>query len=494
MSQDPFGLRQGDVALSTETANEHNSPDLLGVTYKCGICDEALHKFQETMSGEVTWLHARDWMQHDHEPEPVETTIEEHPLILCDFCGVTAVLEWAFDGDVTQAKEAEQTRIYSHIWRACHDCAPMVMDSDIDGLSSRLMSVSPKINAIRFTSSELAEIKARGKRLHSAFIPTIYATRYIGPPVKPSRLTPQLLPKVQAGLGRFWHHPGLFELIGKRRCKLPGVHSGLEDNLLVSYSAGEVPEPVFRKHVHHVAAGIAVADLFWISDKFTSLAIIAGKDLTEFTLRREDLPSSFGLLVFARPIFEVEQPHGTAGVCAVSWTIVPGGIWLNLYIQGEDANPLIPDIAEWRSEWGYLAGLNVGNGLPWGEVPHIEKLPAENILCTVFATWLLLKQPGVAETSTVAPDKKLARAYHRAGRKVPEVRVVDLRRQPRPKASTHSRTGRKLEFRELRRGHWKWITYGPKHGQRRFDYVHQYLAGPDDAPMRPPKPTVKVLR
>lgn len=492
MSQDPFGLFQGDSALHTERATEENSPDLLGITFRCGICSETIQRFEAMESGDVSWIHARSWVRYDHDPDPIETTIDEHPLILCDFCGTTTVMEWAFEGDAIRAQEGNRANMYSHIWRACHECGPLVMAEDIDGLSRRLMSTSPTVQALRLLPDELEEIKARGVRLHSAFIPTIHTTRYIGPPIAPTRLTPQLLPKLAAGLHRFWNHPKLFEMIGRSPCSLPGIHSGIDGEKIVRYGANELDEQALRNHTRHLTAGLGVSELYWISEDFTSLAVIAGQDLTDFTLRREDMPSPFGLMVFARPVQEIQRPYGVAGIRAVSWTLVPGGIWLNAYIQGDDADPLIAAFrTEWRSEWGYLMGLNVGSGLGWGGQDFSDL--QDNVLATVFATWLLLKQPGVAEQRLAPPDKKLARSYQRTGKKAPEVRVIDLRHQPRRKANV-SRTGRRLEYRVRRKGHWKWIAFGPKHGQRRYDYVSQYIAGPDDAPFRPPTPIVRVLR
>jgi hypothetical protein len=107
-----------------------------------------------------------------------------------------------------------------------------------------------------------------------------------------------------------------------------------------------------------------------------------------------------------------------------------------------------------------------------------------------------MTQPGVAEHSTAPVDKKLARSYQRThNRKLPDVRLVDLRRQPRrPSEPTEEREGRKYRYRVYRRGHWKRQFYGPGRSLRKTIYINSYIAGPEGAPLYERPTTVKVVR
>ncbi|WP_218579046.1 hypothetical protein [Phytohabitans houttuyneae] len=92
------------------------------------------------------------------------------------------------------------------------------------------------------------------------------------------------------------------------------------------------------------------ADLFYVSEQMTTLAVAAGRSLPEFTLMPEDLPSPSGLVYFAKPIAAVDysqwyENEAESPIVAASWghwtgnnpAWVNGGVWVTWYAD-RDAN------------------------------------------------------------------------------------------------------------------------------------------------------------
>jgi hypothetical protein len=319
---------------------------------------------------------------------------------------------------------------------------------------------------------------------------------------RPATLNPRMMPKLQLGVTKFWNHANLYTIATKGQVKagmtysLPGVHCGNEDDFLVQFPPGrDMPLQAWTNHTQHIRAGIMASELYWVSAKFTRLAVMAGHDFDSLVISREELPSPFGLIVYEEPIGEIPRPAGNAAIRAISWTLVPQGIWLNLYMQGEDGDPDV-DVEQMRAEMGYLMCPNAGSGLAFDVAIPAEGLhPGFAFIKTIFATWFLMTQPGVAEQRPAPVDKKLARSFQRAnGRALPAVQLVDLRRQPTRSKPDTDHVGRPLSVRVYRKGHWKRQAYGPKWGLRKTIYVSAYIAGPEGAPLRERPRTVKVLR
>lgn len=484
-------------AINSHPVEQGRSADLMGFLNVCEICHESVNRMYDA-DGQIIWLHSRSYIRYNHDPKPIQiprgTPGRKSD---CDFCGTHGYMKWAYEGDVMEQRTGNTVQNYGHIWASCTDCAVFIEAGDIDGLNNRVMTHS--IIARGRTAPERQEISQSIRELHERFLPTVHRRNYIGPPVEPAKLTPRHLPKLQTGLSRFWNHPGLFTRMNTRPCALPGIHAQREELFAVSYQTGEIDPDAFARHTQQVANGTSVASLYWISEDFTSLATQAGQDLEEITMQADDLPSRFGLLVWARPIGEIQRPFGTAGIRAVSWSPIPGGIWVNVYVQTDDADPEIDDIAAWRSEWGWLMAPNVGVPLPFGALGRTEgdARHPDNFLLTMFATWFLMKQPGVAEETSVAPDKALARSYKRANKKPPEVKLIDLRRHVRRQGETaeEAEARRSLSVRFMVKGHWRNQAYGPKRGLRRMMYISPFVKGPDGAPLKGENiPVVKVLR
>lgn len=468
----------------------------------CAVCDIVLNEV--SFNGEQTFLHARAWQKYDHEPVVKEIPRGEHQGSLCDFCGLDNGNVWVFEGNQVQAETGNGIHDYGRSWGSCAECAPFVVDKDIDGLLDRIMRVGPIASAA--ATADKPQIRAAMLGLLGPYVDSVSNKTWIGPKRQPGRLDPRMMPKILAGLHKFWGHPNTYERMSgalHTGRNLPALSMGGDDNepgmFMVRYGPGQAIDPqAFARHVDHLHAGFNVSDLYWISAEFTQLAIMAGHDLDRLMITREELPSPFGLMVWEAPIGEIKRPGGDADIRAVSWTLVPGGVWFSIYMQGEDADPEI-DTAWMRSEYGFLMSPNPGVGLEFsydlGAIKNVGGM-AQTVVTTLLSTMFLLQQPGVAEVSTAPVDKKLARSLARTGQKTPEVKLIDLRRRTRRSRPAESvEGGWTLQYRRFTKGHWKRQFYGPKRGLRKTIYVSPYVSGDEHLPLRPDTPpTVKVLR
>lgn len=468
----------------------------------CGVCKVPLNRLIEhdaddnEIEDTVVWLHSQSYRNFDHDPVPIEGQRKDVQSA-CDFCGLVTQQEWVYVGGRVVIDRGNTTNSYGHSWSACADCSPLVKEADYLGLAARVLRVADVAHQPGVDKRAMVESWMES---WTKFFPSIKTRYYVGPRREPTKLNPRLMPKLQLGLLRFWNSGERIELYTdpahrNQTVSLPGIHVGNEDAFRVRYPKDmAVPRDVWKKHCDHIAAGVGVANLYWIAPNFTRLAIMAGKDLTKLSVQREDLPSTFGFMVFAEPIGEFERPNGTAAIRAVTWVLVPGGVWLNVYIQGEDGDPEV-DVVEMRATLGWLACLNAGIGFRFGDDIDAPEEGEFDFIRTIFASWYLMAQPGVAESEPAPVDKKLARSYQREHHKpLPGVQLVDLRKRPRRKVAPTEHVGRQLTVRVFRKGHWKRQPYGPQRSLRKMIYVSDYIAGPADAPLKERRQVVHIVR
>lgn len=482
--------------------NLDESPEIM-ICEKCGT---QLNRFSGPDG--VIWVHSRAWQRYDHEPVvkavPRPNWYERADLI-CDFCGSKGRLLWKYEGDRFQqvSGSASFGHDYGTAWGSCQECSELVDAADVEGLIDRITAKSFVMRERRNDPEGMALMRDRMWDLHARLVPSFHSKTYIGPPVLPSKLSPRMMPKLRDGLHRYWTQDGLFERLIKPgfNHSAPGMHAGwdrpeTEEQFQARYPDGTMPREVFDRHVNHLAVGVEAADLYWVSKDFTHLAATAGLDLKEVSIAREELPSRHGMIIWEDPIGEIPRPHGVASIRAITWTLVPEGVWLNAYIQAEDADPTVSDVAALRAAQGFFLCPNIGAGIPFVGLGGVDDDIKErgNFVLTLIATWSLMNQPGVAEQEIARPDKKQQRAASRSGRSIPDVRIISLRKRPRPARDTDADGGYELKYRRFTHGHWKMQFYGPKRGLRRRIYISPYIARPD-LPERPPTtPTVKVLR
>lgn len=506
------------MSETNPTYTEFLAEKAAGKLVICGTCRIPLNTFTEVDTGDFTYTHSQAYRSHDHEPVPIAVDPAGEGIASdCDFCGSRREMHWSFLGKIVQIDHPPlvdgnidfsrtATNDYGDRWAACKECGEAINNKDYGELMRLCQSRSQVVRRMAKANKKdgLETLLESFSLLWGQYLPSIYQRDYIGPRHEATRLSPRLLPKVQTALMSFWSTKAydIAERLSHTSVYgIPGVHSGRED-LFSTFYPPDVPVPpqVWKNHFNHLSAGIGVSNLYWISPKFTQLAIMAGKDFEKLSITREELPSTFGLMVFEEPIGLVTGDSAPDHhIRAVSWTLVPDGVWINMYIQPEENARSDYDIIGNRAQHGYLMPTSFGGGMQFGEDQGIdEDRPDDNpdFVATILATWFLLAQPGVAEVSIAPVDKKYLRAYQRQyGRKPADVQVVDLRKPPVRSHGGHESGPRgPLTVRVFRRGHWKQQAYGPKRGMRKTIYISPYIAGPANAPLKQTRPTVRVLR
>lgn len=495
-----LGGNPGDESILFMTDEGARPDEYADTTMICKVCNQTLDVFQNA-NGDRSLIHPRSWVKYDHEPDPIEVPADSPRSQLCDFCGREETLFWSVNGGRLMRKTGSLVHDHGGRWGACEVCGELLKNNDLESMLDRNMS---KDSILRegLDAEGIRQVRLEILTMWIKFLGTVTDMDYIGPRRVPARMHPRMMPKLLTGLIKFWNYPTLHNMILKRdhQFSLPGVHAGDQERFRVSYPSGSnVPRDAWRNHVGHLSANLwqAAADdgLFWISGEFTQLAIMAGHDFGKIVLTPEQLPSRNGFLIWEDTAATMPRPGGPAAIRAVTWVSVPGGVWLNIYIQGEDADPEV-DVTDMRSRLGWLHCPNAGSGFAFNDEIDIPDETEFSILRTIFATWFLIQQPGVAETEIAPVDRKEARRYQRAhSRRQPEVKLVNLRHQPKRASQIEEHhEGHKLTVRVYRKGHWKRQFYGPKRGLRKTIYVSGYIAGPDGAPLKTGTPTVKVLR
>lgn len=462
----------------------------------CGKCGLIINRFA-TPDGASTFVHARSWLKHDHEPEPVEAAdTDVQPVRDCDFCSRFSNINWRYTGEHIRYQPPGSNTLsdYGTIWAGCDDCDQYIRMGDVEGLIEHVLQVGPRMSTYPPSVKEV--MRERFRDLHGVFVPSIYKRERVTPIPPPPSLHPRQMPKLRDGLVKHWRAGQQYANFHRSTStmSLPGFAYSADDKFRVTRPGPQIPEDAYRTFADHIASGLEVADLYYVSRDFTHLAITSGQELTDVSLTREELPSAFGFLVWEEPIEEAERIMGfKAGFRSVSWTLVPGGVWVNFYVQPEDGDP---DYRYREPALSKLIALSPGTGLPFINLGPVPEEPQSGLLTTLLATWFLMTQPGVGQETIQHADKGLQRAYKRAGRKTPDVRVIDLRRRSQAERDAAAAAGeiRKISVRFLVRGHWKRQAYGPARSLRKTIYVAPFMKGPDGAPLKIDIPTVKVLR
>ncbi len=476
--------------------SEDNPADTM---VSCEICQTPLEVFEAPITGAETILHSRQWIRYDHDPVPVRVPVFGHVDLQCDFCGADKSAVWQYTGENLEVRTGNAARFYPRYWASCAACAVFIDEQDLRGLVDRHLRTGAIAQGT--PASARADVFAMQMKFLGAFLPTITSKKWIGGRRVPAVLNPRMMPRLHKGLFKFWNHPET--ALGLTNPELghhvPGVHATGDETIFhARFAPGDqMPAATFERYRNHIISGLEVSELYWVSDTFTQLAIQAGQDFDKLTLQRTDLPAPFGFLVWDGAVGEITRTQGNAEIRALSWTLVPGGVWLNSYIMGEDSDPDI-DVETMRDEQGFLLSMNMGAGLPFDtDLSGIKELgEVSSFMLTILSTWFLLAQPGVAEIRTAPVDKRLARGAKRLGTTLPDVKLVDLRRRPRTtQPATTAREGRPLTYRRYTPGHWRDQPYGPGRALRRPIYISPYLTGDESMPLRPQAtPTVHVLR
>ena len=388
-------------------------------------------------------------------------------------------------------------------YAACRPCAEYIDVVDIEGLIDHILRLSP--NAAKFRERDtISGVRAGLLAMHNKFVPSIHTVKPIGPTPLPPHLPmirPARLPKIRDRLVTFWRSEQARKIINgsleRESAWLPAIDCGQPPEQLGTRLHAADPEAV-DSYCTRMAIGLHQAELYWISTEFTTLAVAAAQALPDLSITETELPAPRGFLVWNDPVHElpVNGGHFTADITAASWTQVPGGVWIVLYARTEHVTRHTARSGELGREIiGFFAPIAPGGGLRYGTNP--ETPAASSTLSVLLSTWLLMAQAGVADTVVQPAEKAVRRAYGRANRPAPDVRIVDLRRRQAPampaEANAPARS-REYHVQWMVRGFFRDQAWGPQHSLRKRIYIAPYLKGPEDKPLKAPAATVNVLR
>lgn len=270
---------------------------------------------------------------------------------------------------------------------------------------------------------------------------------------------------------------------------------------------------------------ITQGELWHISPDMCELIQAAHHTMPRFAPTPQDLPSPYGLVVFANPIIsrdpgeEIDLPtfldrldipepdqqpliSEPIGIGAVSWGPCPypnqiqmpaGGVWMTFYSHtrldkvttdaGRRAATLFPDLLPDNEA--------VAPWTPDGADPSRWMLPEPSAsmavntsewAAMVFAVFRLAGQGNLSDQAAERPPRPERRRAKRAELPERDVHVVTLRGSL-GEDSDAGGMGREYRHRWVVRGHWRNQPWGPKSQLRRPVWILPHVKGPANAPL-----------
>lgn len=236
---------------------------------------------------------------------------------------------------------------------------------------------------------------------------------------------------------------------------------------------------------------LAEADLYFVSPEMTELAVAAGRSLPDFNIESEDIPSPSGFMVFGTPLdadirAPFFKPGRTAGISAITWSVMPHGqaLWLSFYAARSDVtNALSADMARdlvAGQQMIYMFGTEGACELRMGDREVATAPYFDLALRAMRSSWLLMQQP-LASCSDTEPNRASRKRLHRAGHEPAPVRVIELRR-PKTATGVPGDSIREYHHRWITRGHWR-QQWHPKRQVHRPVWIAPHIKGPEGAPL-----------
>jgi hypothetical protein len=205
-----------------------------------------------------------------------------------------------------------------------------------------------------------------------------------------------------------------------------------------------------------------LAELFYVTEDMARLALAAARSLPDFELRREDLPSEFGLMYFALPLSDSEQ------VTCCTWGLHGAGVEVKFYGPSGFTPPYmtlqVVDVAELGLGREIVTSLGHDGAQLWAH--------------TVRCAWLMMQQR-VAAVTDQWPDRASARRLARSGQTARPVRVITLRQA---EAHPGGESDREYHHRWVVRGHWRKQWYASQNRNVPI-WISPYVKGPEGAPL-----------
>ena len=236
---------------------------------------------------------------------------------------------------------------------------------------------------------------------------------------------------------------------------------------------------------------LRVGDQFWVQEDMTALAMHAGGSLAAARWATADRPAPCGLLFWEGGIGMLDSGGVPIPVEACAWGPHPEGMLLWLLMSRDRLAAEIAAVATLPPDKVPPLIPIRGEVIPITAEPvsfaELELQLPEPIVAALAAAWLLMQQPMLIDRTRERADKPTTRAYAREGLPVPEVTVVDLRRQYAPQDADPDGDGalRRYRHRWVVSGHWRNQAHGPDRALRRRTWVPAHMKGPDGAPLLP---------
>jgi hypothetical protein len=246
--------------------------------------------------------------------------------------------------------------------------------------------------------------------------------------------------------------------------------------------------------VNGLLADLRAADLYWVSEDMTALAMHAGQSLEEARWTPADRPSPCGLAVFGGGLGMVDIGAGmSAPVEALAWGPGPGAtlrVWH--LVSRQRLFDGVPGVTMDRVP--PLIGIRESR-LPVTEQPiPMDSLPAHEgmppppaITAALAAAWRLMQQPQLVERTACEPSRADARALRRADMPDDGVTLVSLRRQymPQDRDPDAGGDGRRYRHRWVVSGHWRRYRDERYSADVRAEpqWIPAYTKGPGGAPL-----------
>lgn len=342
-----------------------------------------------------------------------------------------------------------------------------------------------------------------------------------------------------------WTSPAPRELPAVREALADALRNPFQMQALVLNLANQRGTmPALNQDLHAEAARLlgqerrrlAEAELFYVTEDMTRLALAAAETLPVHNLHPQDVPAESGFVVFAEPIgayLPEPIPGATASTAAIaggvvtivaaSWGPLTGvlegdpGVWITFW-SASDPDTEIPLVMQHRGlsrpqaealyrrtraelNWDNelvnrfgAAGITIKETTPAGLVVHAEDFDTthvgwEQVKNTtgawgqvVRATWLLMTQPGVTAIDEQPLSRTVRRRAERGGYNPNAVRVVRIRdHADTPQREQHTERGYRVRWTV--RGHWRNQWY-PSRSEHRPVWINPHVKGPDGAPLR----------